>query len=69
MLAAGLVDLVIETELKPHDVAALIPIISGAGGIMTNWENGPAQAGGRIVAAGDPRVHAQALELLNSQAN
>jgi myo-inositol-1(or 4)-monophosphatase len=69
MLAAGLVDLVIETELKPHDVAALIPIIAGAGGIMTNWENGPAQAGGRIVAAGDPRVHAQALELLNSQAN
>ena len=37
MLAAGHVDLVIETELKPHDVAALIPIISGAGGIITTW--------------------------------
>jgi myo-inositol-1(or 4)-monophosphatase len=64
MLAAGQIDLVIETELKPHDVVALIPIVAGAGGIMTTWENGPPQAGGRIVVAGDKRVHAAALELL-----
>ena len=57
MLAAGHIDLVIETELKPHDVAALIPIIPGAGGIITTWDGGPAAAGGRIVAAGDRRVH------------
>ena len=42
VLAAGHVDLVIETELKPYDVLALIPIIEGAGGIMTTWENGRA---------------------------
>ncbi len=65
MLAAGLIDLIIETELKPHDVMALIPIVTGAGGVMTTWENEPAQKAGRIVAAGDPRVHAAALELLN----
>jgi myo-inositol-1(or 4)-monophosphatase len=65
MLAAGQIDLIIETELKPHDVVALIPIVAGAGGIMTTWENGPAQNGGRIVVAGDARVHAAALELLN----
>ena len=53
MLAAGHVDLVIETGLKPHDIVALIPIIDGAGGIVTTWENGRPQAGGRIVAAGD----------------
>jgi myo-inositol-1(or 4)-monophosphatase len=64
MLAAGQIDLIIETELKPHDVVALIPIVAGAGGIMTTWENGPPQAGGRIVVAGDKRVHAAALELL-----
>jgi myo-inositol-1(or 4)-monophosphatase len=40
VLAAGHVDLIIETELKPHDVLALIPIIEGAGGIITTWENG-----------------------------
>jgi myo-inositol-1(or 4)-monophosphatase len=66
VLAAGHVDLVIETELKPHDVLALIPIIEGAGGIMTTWENEPALNGGRIVAAGDRRVHAQAMKLLKS---
>jgi myo-inositol-1(or 4)-monophosphatase len=66
MLAAGHIDLVIETELKPHDVIPLIPIITGAGGIVTTWENGPPEGGGRIIAAGDPRVHAAALELLRS---
>ena len=39
MLAAGHVDLVIETELKPYDVLPLIPIIEGAGGIVTTWDN------------------------------
>jgi myo-inositol-1(or 4)-monophosphatase len=64
MLAAGHVDLVIETELKPHDIIPLIPIITGAGGVVTTWENGAAQAGGRIVAAGDARLHAAALQML-----
>ena len=64
MLAAGHIDLIIETEIKPHDIVPLIPIIAGAGGIVTTWENGPAQAGGRIVVAGDKRVHAAAMEML-----
>ena len=62
MLAAGQIDLIIETEIKPHDIVPLIPIITGAGGIVTTWENGPAQAGGRIVVAGDKRVHQAALD-------
>jgi myo-inositol-1(or 4)-monophosphatase len=66
MLAAGHLDLVIETELKPYDIAALIPSITGAGGIVTTWEGKPAQGGGRIIAAGDPRVHEAAMRLLNS---
>jgi fructose-1,6-bisphosphatase/inositol monophosphatase family enzyme len=66
MLAAGHLDLVVETELKPYDIAALIPIVTGAGGIVTNWDGKPAQAGGRIIAAGDPRVHEAAMKLLNS---
>jgi myo-inositol-1(or 4)-monophosphatase len=51
-------------DTKPHDIVPLIPIIAGAGGIVTTWENGPAQNGGRIIAAGDKRVHAAALEVL-----
>jgi len=65
MLAAGHVDLVIETELKPYDILALIPIITGAGGVITTWDNGRPQDGGRVIAAGDKRVHAQAMALLN----
>src|SRR5438876_10457792 len=68
MLAAGHLDLVVETELKPYDIAALIPIITGAGGIVTNWEGEPAQNGGRIIAAGDPRVHGEAPKPLRGQA-
>lgn len=64
MLAAGHIDLVVETELKPYDIVALIPIIEGAGGVVTNWEGGPAHKGGRVIAAGDRRVHAAAIELL-----
>ncbi len=65
MLAAGQIDLVIETELKPHDILPLVPVILGAGGIVTSWDNGPPHMGGRVVVAGDKRVHEAALEALN----
>lgn len=64
MLAAGHIDLIIETEIKPHDIVPLIPIVTGAGGVVTTWEGGSAQAGGRIVAAGDSRVHENAMAML-----
>ena len=66
MLAAGHVDLVIETELKPYDILPLVPIITGAGGVVTGWDGGSPKAGGRIIAAGDPRVHEAAMKLLRS---
>src|SRR6185503_19194793 len=66
MLAAGHVDLVIETGLKPHDIVALIPIIEGAGGVITSWEGGSAVKGGRVIAAGDRRVHEAAMKVLAS---
>ncbi len=65
LLAMGFLDLVVEVTLQPYDIQALIPIIEGAGGAVTTWEGGAADAGGRVIAAGDPRVHAQALEILN----
>ncbi|BAF90266.1 MULTISPECIES: histidinol-phosphatase [Azorhizobium] len=65
MVAAGLVDLVIETGLQDHDIVALVPVIEGAGGIVTNWEGGSPVAGGRVVAAGSKAVHEQALKRLN----
>lgn len=64
MLAAGHIDLVVEAGLKPYDIVALIPIIEGAGGIVTTWSGGRAESGGAIVACGDPRLHEQVLALL-----
>ncbi len=66
MLASGLCDLIVESDLQAYDVAALIPIIERAGGIITTWNGDPAAHGGNIVAAGDVRVHQAALELLSS---
>jgi myo-inositol-1(or 4)-monophosphatase len=65
MLAAGQIDLVVEAGLKPYDICALIPIVEGAGGRVTAWDGGPAAGGGRIVAAGDPRLHEAVLRLLH----
>ena len=64
LLAAGFVDLIVEAGLKPYDVVALVPIIEGAGGLVTTWDGEPATDGGRIIAAGDSRVHQEAMAIL-----
>lgn len=64
LLAAGHLDLVVETGLKNVDIAPLIPMIVGAGGIVTTWDGGPAEQGGDCVAAATPELHAAAMELL-----
>jgi inositol-phosphate phosphatase / L-galactose 1-phosphate phosphatase / histidinol-phosphatase len=58
LLASGHLDLVVESWLKIHDWAALVPVIEGAGGVMTDWAGAPLRRGsdGRVVAAGDARV-------------
>ncbi len=63
-LALGGIDLVIESGLKPWDVAALIPVVSGAGGVITDWRGQPCHGGGRVVAAGNRTLHAAALSIL-----
>jgi myo-inositol-1(or 4)-monophosphatase len=65
LLALGHIDLVVEAGLKPYDILPLMPIIDRAGGIVSNWEGGDARNGGRIIAAGDPRIHEAALKLLS----
>ncbi|KAG2490552.1 hypothetical protein HYH03_010946 [Edaphochlamys debaryana] len=78
LLAAGLADLVVEADLKPYDYMALVPVVQGAGGVMTDWRGRPLvwqptpgatdlKAGwpGEVCAAGDPALHAKALALLD----
>ncbi|MCA1243678.1 histidinol-phosphatase [Stappia stellulata] len=68
MVASGQVDLVIETGLQPYDIVALVPIVEGAGGVVTTWSGGSPAEGGQIVASGDPRLHEAALAQLASAA-
>jgi inositol-phosphate phosphatase / L-galactose 1-phosphate phosphatase / histidinol-phosphatase len=66
LLAAGFVDLVIESSLKPYDFCAMVPIVEGAGGIATDWRGAKLGLGsdGRVLVAGDHRAHRAALALL-----
>ena len=64
MLASGHLDVIVEAGLKPYDIVALIPIVEGAGGIVTSWDGDSAAGGGSIVACGDKRLHAAVLERL-----
>lgn len=64
MLAAGQIDLVVESGLGFYDIAPLIPIIEAAGGIVSDWEGHPVRGAGRVVAAASASIHGQTLEIL-----
>ena len=64
MLAMGLIDIVAEARLKSYDIVAPIAIIEAAGGRVTTWDGGDPSAGGQIVAAATPALHAAALDAL-----
>ena len=68
LLAMGFIDVIVESTLQPWDIQALIPIIENAGGVVTTWDGGPAQDGGRVVACGDAKLHAAVLEALSGTA-
>jgi len=67
-MAAGRIDIGIETEHSAYDYCALVPIIDGAGGAITDWQGNALtiHSGDRFIAAGDPRIHRQALDLIES---
>ncbi len=66
LLAGGWIDLVCEADLKLYDFAAVMPIITEAGGLVTDWQGKiPGfDTDGRILAAGDAQCHRLALEAL-----
>ena len=64
MVAAGQLGVSLDTGLQAYDIAALIPIIEGAGGVVTTWSGASAANGGDIVASGNHALHEKALELL-----
>ena len=64
LVAAGCADLVVEAGLKPWDVQALIPIVQGAGGVITDWSGAPADRASEVIIAGNPELHAEVVAAL-----
>ncbi|MEO1544489.1 MAG: histidinol-phosphatase [Pseudomonadota bacterium] len=64
LLANGGIDVIIEAGLKVYDIAALIPIIECAGGVITDWNGNRISDGGNVVASGSQQLHAQVLDAL-----
>ena len=66
LVASGHVDLVIEAGLKLYDYAALVPVVEGAGGMMSDWQGNPldADSDGRVIALGDPARLEDVLEAM-----
>jgi myo-inositol-1(or 4)-monophosphatase len=63
-LAAGSIDLVAESRLKPHDYHALVPVVRGAGGVIGNWRGGDDLGGGDILAAATPQLFEAAVNMI-----
>lgn len=68
LLASGHCDLVVEAGLQVYDVMALVPVVEGAGGVMTDWGGQPLTPAfdGRVVAAANAGLHAEALRHLRA---
>ncbi|NIA71302.1 histidinol-phosphatase [Pelagibius litoralis] len=68
LLASGFADIVVEADLAPYDYLAHAPIVAGAGGVMSDWQGAPLtlQSDGRVLCAGDPACHDQAVALLRT---
>lgn len=66
LLAAGHVDLVLETRLQPYDFLPLVPVVEEAGGVITDWQGRPLTlaSGEQAIAAATPELHKQALALI-----
>jgi myo-inositol-1(or 4)-monophosphatase len=69
MLASGFCDLVIEVSLKPYDYLALVPVVEGAGGKMSDWSGAPltTETGDKVLAAATQALWEQALESLRER--
>ena len=67
LLASGHLDIVVETGLKLHDFAALVPVVEGAGGRMCDWSGDPltADSDGDVIAIGDPARIDDILEAMH----
>ena len=68
-MRSGTIDLVVEADLAPYDIQALIPIVQAAGGKVTDWQGASPYQGGQVLAAANDKLHGEALEILSRAAH
>jgi myo-inositol-1(or 4)-monophosphatase len=68
LVAQGCIDLMVDAMLQPYDIVPMIPIIEGAGGVVTDLDGKSPLAGGTVIAAANASLHAAALEIMNQGA-
>ncbi len=68
LLAAGQIDVALDASLEIYDIAPLVPIIRGAGGIVSRWDRKPPQLAGDVIAAASEDLYEEALALLDAPA-
>jgi myo-inositol-1(or 4)-monophosphatase len=66
LVASGWADVMLDPIMNPWDIAALVPVIRGAGGVISDWQGGPAYPAASTIAAG-PELHAAVIAALNPQ--
>jgi histidinol phosphatase-like enzyme (inositol monophosphatase family) len=64
LVATGWADICLDPIMNPWDIAALVPVIRGAGGVITDWRGGPAYPAESTIAAATPALHAQIVAAL-----
>jgi histidinol phosphatase-like enzyme (inositol monophosphatase family) len=68
LLATGWADVMCDPIMSPWDVAALVPVIRGAGGVITDWQGDEAVVGSKSIVAAHPSTHAEIIQTLRSSA-
>lgn len=64
LLATGWADVVVDPIMNPWDIAALVPVVRGAGGVITDWQGGAAYPATSTIAAATRELHAATLAKL-----
>lgn len=66
LLACGHADVALDPIMNPWDIAALVPVVRGAGGVISDWHGGPAYPAEHTIAAATPELHAEVLNILRA---
>lgn len=67
LVATGRADIMSDPIMNPWDIAALIPVIQGAGGVISDWQGNDANGAASIVATTSPALHAEVIARLNPE--